>query len=234
LFIAIPLLIIIPCVNELLLNDYYVYIARVDILIGLLLIAVGLWRQSALLTLFWMTAKVTQITAMLFVARGYYGGTQTFFYSLIAFGLILLWGRIVWQNRNDVLIITYSLLPLVLCAVGLILVTIHPRVVLWHYGLLDSLFWSIYEAPWGGYIPWLGPILAMGLFFLATNRNLRYLGLGIWGLVVGLGREYLNLSYYQGPMDPLVYILWDIFPLGIVLCGWWLDRNKTEQIKLAG
>lgn len=240
-FLVVIPLFIIAYLNELLLKDYYVYVARVDVLVGLLLIAVGLWRQSALLTLFWTTARVTQITAMLLVAHGYYGTTQTVFYSFIAFGLILLWGRIVWQNRHDVLIVLYALLPLVLCAVGLILDAIHPGIVLSHYSLLvDRLLWSIYTAGYtGGSLGFYGLILAMALFLLATNRSLRFLGLAVWGLVAGFGRQYLdlNVSYrnqgYQGPMDQPVYVFWIIFPLVIVLCGWWLDQKKRMQFQLA-
>jgi hypothetical protein len=241
LLIAVPLLIIIPYFNTLLLNYYYVYVARVDILVGLLLVAIGLWRQSSLLTLFWITARATQIAAVLWVANGYYGQAQTILYSLIGFGLLLLWGRIVWQNRHDVLTVTFGLLPLVLCPVGLAIAAIRPGPLSWHYGPLNGLLWNIYTAgsdPWGGYIPFLGPILAMALFFLATNRNLRWLGLGVWGLVVGLGREYLNLvrDFHdaQGSMDPSVYVLWVIFPLVIVLCGWWLDHSRTLQFIAAG
>ena len=76
----------------------------------------------------------------------------------------------------------------------------------------------------------------MALFFLHTNRGIRWLALTIFGLTIGLGRDYLIQFQTRGMMTPMaywVYYLWIILPLLIVFLGWWLDRSERQQPKLA-
>jgi len=209
---------------------------RLDILIHLPLVVIGLLRRSAPVTLFWTTTLVTQIISMLLITQGYYGTSQIVFWFIFASCLMVLLGRIVWQNRHDSLIVIYALLPLVMCFVGSTLAIIHPSAGV-SYGLLDRLLLNIYINVAGsgsGYLPFYGTLVALALFFLATNRDIRWLALGLYGLVIGLSRNYINVfDFDQGLMILQIYSLYVVFQLVIVFLAWWLDPSKNQQLKLA-
>jgi hypothetical protein len=68
----------------------------------------------------------------------------------------------------------------------------------------------------------------MALFFLPGNRSLRWLGLVIYGLHLGLGHYYLDDVFAAW-----AYYLWTFLPLGIVFFGWWLEQSKRPKLELA-
>lgn len=237
LLVAIPYLFY-PLLNMLyasLMPKYPWADVRLDILIHLPLIAIGLWRRSALVTLFWITIIVTQIAAMLLLGQGYYGVFQTVLWLAIMLGLLVLLGVILRQNRSDPLIVTYALLPLVMCLAGSLLAVIHPTARV-SFGAFDRFLLNIYVNAAGsgsGYLPFYGTLITLALFFLATNRDLRWLGLGLYGLVIGLSRHFVNLFDYRGMMIPAVYTLYAILPLVIVFLGWLLNQSGKPQLELA-
>lgn len=238
LWIAIPY-ILYPFLNMLymdLMPKYPWADVRLDILIHVPLIAVGMWRRSATVTLFWLATIATQIAAMLLVARGYYGMAQTAFWVMALLALIALLGYLIWQNRHDALLVMVGLIPLVMCLVGSLFAIIHPGMVA-VYGPVDRLLSKIYidiAGAGGGYLPFYGTLIAMALFFLTTNRTLRWLALGLFGLVIGLSRNYVNLfDAENGLMASWVYALFAILPLAIVLLGWWVDPSKAQKVRFA-
>ena len=209
---------------------------RLDILLHVPLVIVGVWRRSATVTLFWLATIATQIAAMLLLARGYYGTAQTAFWILALFALVALLGYIVWQNRHDALLVMFALLPLVMCLIGSLCAIIHPGMVA-IYGPVDRILSRIYLDIAGageGYLPYYGTLIALALFVLGTNRPIRWLALGLFGLVIGLSRNYVNFfDAERGLMATWVYLLFAILPLGIVLLGWWMDPSKTQQVRFA-
>ena len=238
LWIAIPYLFY-PFLNRLyfdLMPTYSWADVRLDILIHMPLVVVGLWRRSAPITLFWLATLTTQIAAMLLLVRGYYGEAQTAFWVVAMLGLVALLGYIVWQNRRDVLLVMFALLPLVMCLTGSLLAIIHPGVVV-VYGPLDRILSKIYIDISGageGYLPFYGTLTALALFFLPRNRSIHWLALGLYGSVIGLSRNYVNFfDAEKGLMASWVYILFAILPLVMVLLGWWADSSKTQQIQFA-
>ena len=208
---------------------------RLDVLIHLPLIAIGLWRRSALLAIFWITIITTQI--LYIVTQGYWQGywfygIQTVYWALLLLGLLILFGFIVWKNRNDLLLVVYALLPLSMLILGNVLWIIHPTSYTL-YSFLDRSLLHIYLDIRNLY--YYTPFVTMALFFLAKNRNIRWTALVMSGMMIGLGRDYL-LHYQTGNMALLahwVYFLWAILPPAIVIFGWWLDKYRWQQLSLA-
>lgn len=118
-----------------------------------------------------------------------------------------------------------------ICAYGSAFVLIHPQNAGPQLGFLDKLLLDIYmKSGGGGYFDYFGHILALSLFFLVTNRDIRWLALAMFGLIDTFSRYYLNLSYEL--MSPWVYSLNVFIPLAIVFLGWWVERNKRKQVSL--
>ena len=239
------LLIIVPYLLYPFLNMLYVSLmpkyswadVRLDILIHLPLIAIGLWKRSALLTSFWITTLVTQIITMLLLVGNYYGSLQTGVWLIIALGLVVLLAQIVLQNRHDPLVTAFALLPLIMCGVGTVLAIIHPAAsTSYALGPMDKMLLDVYMniAGFGeGYLPFYGFLAILALFFLSMNRNIRWLALGLYGLVIGLSRHYLNLfDSDKGLMHPLAYSFYAVLPLILVFVGWMLNQSKLQP-KLA-
>lgn len=209
------------------------YVARAEIVLYSLLILVGLWRRSILITLFWSTMIFSQIASMLLVGYAFYGNLQSVLWLAYAIGLLFLIGQIVRQSRNDLLTLVFACLPLLLCAYGSLFVLLYPQNLNSHLlGVLDRFLLNIYaQSGDGGYFSYFGHILAIALFFLVANRDIRWLALMIFGLVETLSRSYLNLS--QQLMPPWVYSLYVLLPLTLVFLGWWLDRTQRKPLNLA-
>ncbi len=208
---------------------------RFDILLHLPLIAIGLWRRSAPLALFWI---ITISGQLLYIAtQGYwqgfwYYGIQTVIWALLLFGLLILTGMIIWKNRHDALVVMFALLPLSMLVFGNLLAiwrpTSHTVYSSWDVSLLN-IFLEIRG------LAFYVPFATMAMFFLPANRNIRWMALLISGLWIGLGRDYL-LEYQTGNiafMAHWVHTLWAILPLIIVAFGWWLDQKKRLQLQLA-
>lgn len=232
LFVAIPYLLY-PFVNVMFQKMFGAeYVVRAEVILYSTLVLIGLWRQSILTTLFWTTMLITQIISMLLVGYAFYGSTQSVLWLAFAVGLIFLLGQIVWQNRNDLLTVVFACLPLMICAYGSAFVLIHPQNAGSHLGFLDTLLLDIYmKSGGGGYFDYFGHILAITLFFLVTNRDIRWLALAMFGLIDTFSRYYLNLS--DELMLSLVYSFYVFIPLAVVFLGWWVERNSRKQISLA-
>ena len=232
LLIAIPYLLY-PFLNMLyiqLMPKYPWADVRLDILVHLPLVFIGLWRRSAPLTLFWITTLVTQTMSMLLITRGYYGTLQIGIWLTLAFALVILLGHLLWQNRHDILIVAFGFIPLLMCGIGSVLAMTHPGTgTSLIPGIIDKLLFDVYiraAGLGGGPLPFYGTLAAMALFFLVTNRNLRWLALGFYSLVITLSREYLNLFDSElGFMHPLIYPLYVMVPLILIFLGWWLSHS---------
>ncbi len=205
---------------------------RLDLVIHLPLVVLGLWRRSAPLTFFWLTIVVSQLLYISTQSYWYYG-PQTVFWALLLLGLLILAGYLLWKNRNDLLVLIFGLLPLSICILGSILSVVRP-IGATPYGFLNlSLTMSYLSIKNIEFYLILG---TTALFFLPTNRQLRWLALALSGLIIGVGRDYLIEFQTHGTMTPIaywVYYLWIILPLLIVFWGWWLDHSKQQQLKPA-
>ncbi|HLO32468.1 MAG TPA: hypothetical protein VK249_25180 [Anaerolineales bacterium] len=234
------LLIVIPYLFYPYLNSLYLSLmtryswadVRLDILIHLPLIAVGLWRRSGPVTLFWISILVSQLSYITTQLYWYYG-IQTIFWALLLLGLLLLAGYLVRKNRNDLLTVVFGFLPLSMCIIATVLALVQPTGSI-AYGFLDrSLLVSyLFIENAGLYLS----LAILALFFLSTNREFRWLALALSGLMIGLGRDYLIEFQTRDTMMPIaswVYYLWIALPLLIVFLGWWLERSKRQQLKLA-
>jgi hypothetical protein len=82
----------------------------------------------------------------------------------------------------------------------------------------------------GGYLPFYGTLITMAMFFLILNRNIRWLALGLYGLVIALSRDYLNLfDAEQGLMNPVIYLFYVMVPLILIFSGWWSSRSGQRS-----
>jgi hypothetical protein len=226
------LLIVVPLFFYPYLNDLYAILmpkyswadVRLDLVLHLPLIAFGLWRRSAPVTLFWTTVTVSQLLIITTEIYGYYG-TQTIFWAFVLVALLVLAGYILWKNRDDLLIVIFGIMPLSMCILGSVLSALHVRD--YSFGVIGRsllLVHTTYIEPLAFY----GLLGSMALFLLPTNRSLRWLGLVIYGLHLGLGHYYLNEVFAAW-----VYYLWAILPLAIIFCGWWLEQSKKPRLELA-
>jgi hypothetical protein len=197
---------------------------RLDLVIHLPLIAIGLWRRSAPLTLFWITVTVFQLLIVTTEIYGYYG-SQTIFWAFVLVALLVLAGYILWKNRDDLLIVVFGLTPLSMCILGSILSALH--VTDYSFGVVGRSLLLVHTS-YIENLAFYGLLGSMALFFLPANRGPRWLALVIYGLHLGLGHYYLNEVFAAW-----VYYLWAVLPLVMIFFGWWLEQSKRPQLELA-
>jgi hypothetical protein len=225
------LLIFVPYLFYPLLNNFYnnllpVYQwadVRLDILIHLPLIAIGLWRKSAALTLFWVIVILNQLFFIVLQTNGYYG-IQSIIWALLLLALLALAGYVIWKYKNDLQILTFGLMPLTMCVLGNVLSTLN--LTDYSLGTVSRSLVLIYS--YVNSLASYGLMAAMALFFLPTNRQVRWLGLVLYALVLGLNHEYLN-NVFAG----WAYSLWLILPLAIVLTGWGVEQIRKPKLEVA-
>lgn len=197
---------------------------RLDLILHLPLIAIGLWRRSAPLTLLWITVSVFQLLYITIEAPSYFG-LQTIFWALLLLALLALAGYTIWKNRNDLLIVVFGLLPLSMCILGSLLSVLRPTD--YSFGLFGRSLLLVHVT-YIENLAFYGLLAAMALFFLPTDRRIRWMALVLYGLHLGLGHDYLS----EDVAAAWVYYLWTLLPLAIVFFGWWLDQSKKRQLEL--
>lgn len=225
------LLIFVPYLFYPLLNNFYnnllpVYQwadVRLDILIHLPLIAIGLWRKSAALTLFWVIVIVNQLFFIVLQTNGYYG-IQSIIWALLLLALLALAGYVILKYKNDLQILTFGLMPLTMCVLGNVLSTLN--LTDYSLGTVSRSLVLVYS--YVNNMAFYGLMAAMALFFLPANRQVRWLGLVLYALVLGLNHEYLN-NVFAG----WAYSLWLILPLAIVLTGWGVEQIRKPKLEVA-
>jgi HAAS domain-containing protein len=210
---------------------------RLNVIFDLVLIAVGLSRRSVLVTLFWINIAVMQLfyIALQGVWQPYwYFGTQTILWAALLIALLALLGQAVWKNRRDALITVYALLPLAMQLFGTAVWSIQP--VNYIYNPLDRTLLMIYLEMQGGNSLVFGTLVTMAVFFLASNRAMRWLALYASALIMGLGRVYL-FDYRTGTVALVaqwVYYLYCLLPLTGVCGAWLLDYfRRIRQMRPA-
>jgi hypothetical protein len=229
LLIAIPLLLNLP-INLLLVSlmpKYPWTDVRLVMIFHMILIAIGLWRRSILLTLFWVADLAGQLMFVLWLFHGPFDGLQTIFWYVVLAGLIILLGRMVWQNRGDILIVTFALLPFIMSLLAVAL-RHFANGNTYAYEPLEIFFFRIYLM-----IPnfvWFTEVFILIPFFLVKDRNVRWLSLAVYWLFLGLSRNGLD---YQVIFAPPVYYLWIFLPTSPIALGWLLERYKKRLVRLA-
>jgi hypothetical protein len=220
LLVAIPLLFN-TSINLLMVSlmpRYTWFDVRVEVLFRLLLIGIGIWRGSKLLTLAWAPRTAVQIIAMLVITQGYYLH-QSIIWIPVLLGVVYLTGRLVWQNRRDPLIVIYGLLPLIIGCLGLALDSVR-EVQIW----LPKIDLSILQvfSRYSSILDGLN-IVALAVIFLVKDRNFRWAAVAIYGLIIG--------SWIASSRE--VLFIWVVVPLLIVFLGWWLDQFLRRQRRFA-
>jgi hypothetical protein len=76
----------------------------------------------------------------------------------------------------------------------------------------------------GGYLSFYGTLATLALFFLVMNRNVRWLALGLYGLVIALSHEYFVSNDGLGLMNPLIYLFYVMVPLVLMFLGRWVSQ----------
>ncbi len=209
---------------------------RLNVIMDLAFIAIGLWRRSALVILFWIHLAVMQL--LYIVLQGvwqpyWYFGLQTIIWAGVLLGLLALFGQILWKNRHDALIVAYAVLPLGMELLGTAVWSIRP--VSYIYNPLDRSLLVIFLQIQAGNVQFYGTLATMAVFFLAVNRDVRWMALLASALIIGFGREYL-FDYREGTVAMVaqwVYYLYVLVPLAMVCFVWWLERSKTRGIQFA-
>ncbi len=238
------LLVAIPYVLSLYLTEFYLGLRpeypwmdiRINVVFDLLFVAVGFARRSVLVTLFWMNIAIMQL--LYIVVQGvwqpyWYFGTQTILWAIILAGLLVLFARLVWQNRSDTLIVVFALLPLCMELLGIGLWNIQP--VTYAFSSLDRSLLIIFLQLQEGNIQLYATLATTALFFLASNRDLRWASLVASALFLGFARAYLfdyEAGSHVASVAQWVYYLYILFPLGMVVSAWRLDYNSRQQALL--
>lgn len=192
---------------------------RLDILIHLPLVAVGLWRRSAPLTLFWAAILISQLFTITLQMDLYYG-IQTAFWAFLLLMLLALAGSLIWKHKNDLLLVTFGLMPLSMCILGNILSTLH--ITDYSLGSVGQSLLLIYSSV--NTVIFYIMMLAMALYFLPVNRSFRWLALMLYSLTIGVSQSYLNNVFSEQ-----IYMLWIVLPLALVILGWYLEQNNRKR-----
>ncbi len=196
---------------------------RLYVILYIPLIALVLWRRSAAVSLFWITILVSQLIWITLGSNGFYGN-QIFFWAILLLALLALSGYLIWKHRNDLQIVTFGLMSLTMCILGSILSLLN--LTDYSLGPLSRSLVILYS--FVNNIAFYGLMAAMALFFLPANRQVRWLGLVLYALVLGLNHEYLN-NVFTG----WVYSLWLILPLIMVFVGWGLEQIRKPKLEVA-
>jgi hypothetical protein len=220
LLVAIPLLLN-TSINLLLVSmmpRYPWFDVRIVVLIRLLLIGIGIWRGSKLLILAWTPRTAVQIVGMLVLTQGYYLH-QSIIWFPVLLGVVYLTGRLIWQNRRDALVVIYGLLPLIVGGIGLAFYSIIN--VQFMNGRIELSILQVFSR-FSVILDGLN-IFALAVIFLVKDRNLRWVAVAIYGLILG--------SWIASSREVLV--TWVLVPLLIVCLGWGLDQFLRRQIRFA-
>ncbi len=212
-----------------------------DAILHLLL---GLWRRSAPVTLFWSAIAIAQLSIVTGGLYSYYG-IQTVFWAVVLLGAIYLAGNVLWKHRDDPLLVAFGLVTVgmsVLAGVIDTLAMTRPFALsIWRggsllaeYGANGFLDRSLLQAYIHvGDMSEFYAILALAVFFLPSNREIRWFALGLAGLILGLGHQFLFDGWQKHLMAPWVYMAWVMIPILIALLGWWVERLRRHALQLA-
>ncbi len=202
----------------------------IPFLLAMLLTMVGIQRRSTPLTLFWFTHSVGLLVFPILMSRvdfmpGMewipYGVIQRFIVYALLIGLLCWIIVILKQNRFDMLLVMFALLPLLMFAANfsisrtIVESTIpHIRVEL-SGNMLANL---------GSGFAW---IIGLSLFFLVPTRDARWLGILLLGILY-IYRTLINFSI----LSIFTPLSWSVI-LALVILAWGSDwRNRRADSKL--
>jgi hypothetical protein len=213
--------------------DPHLYLGgRIALALALLLAVVGLQRRSVILIIFWLTDAIGTLVSLMTREGRFIPGQErvsgSTIESLLLYAILI--GLVLWlvktlkQNKFDLLLVVYALLPLTLMAAnystaqilrqsGLLAV---QTAVSFPIGLpayaRTQLFW----------------VLGVSVFFLFRQRSVRWFGI----LLVAVDHVYASIFSYNSSI--LLLSIWSAI-LGMVLSGWILDWfNRRGNTRLVG
>lgn len=237
------ILVAIPYVLSLYFTEFYLRLRpqypwmdiRLNVILDVVFIVIGLWKRSTLVTLFWLNMAMMQL--LYIVLQGvwqpyWYFGLQTIVWAALLVGLLLLFGRTVWRNRHDALMVVFAILPLTMQLLGTAVWSIQP--VTYTYNSLDRSLLIIFLRLQEGNAELYGTLATMAVFFLASSRDVRWMALLAVALVIGFGRVYL-FDYHTGGValvSQWIYYLYILIPMGLVGIAWYADWRRRQQVRL--
>jgi hypothetical protein len=211
--------------------DPHLYLGgRIALALAVLLAVIGLQRRSVILVIFWLTDGIGILVSLMTREGRFIPGQERVFGSTIEslllyailIGLVFWLVKILKQNKFDLLLVVYALLPLTLMVAnystaqilrqsGLL---VAQTVVSFSIGLpayaRSQLFWA----------------LGVSLFFLFRQRSIRWFGM----LLVGV--DYVYVSIFSYSSSTLLLSIWSAI-LVMVLLGWildWLNRRGNARL----
>jgi hypothetical protein len=193
---------------------------RLVIVLGLICVLVGWKRRSAPLLIFWLTATVGSVASLMTREHRWAPGNETvpgttweglLFYAILV--VLLGWlVRTLEQKHFDPLLVVFAVLPLGLTGVNyaaaLISLTLNPT-----RDLLFNNSTIFYLAGW---------MAGIGLFFLAQNRELRWIGM----VLIAITYTIAPLSQY-GFYLPIIGLYGVL--MALVFIGWALDLRRRGR-----
>jgi hypothetical protein len=197
---------------------------RAVIVLSALVLLAGVWRRSVPLQLYWISITLADIISLmtreqrwaLFSNRAAGSPLESIFWYAGLAALAYWMAALVRKRGWDLLLLTFAAQPLLLAGANYATVLIAMRANLnfnypnWAVGPL-SLFKAV-ELVWPA------------LFFIARNRQVRWLGVALSALNVAV------LNTVAGWRSPLVVAVWVLFT-GVAALGWWLDRPDRRMLK---
>jgi hypothetical protein len=210
-------------------TDPHVYLGgRIAFLLAVLLALIGMRRSSVPLIIFWLTDSIgTLVSIMTREARFIPGQEQipgSIVESLLMYAILvalLFWlVRILRQNRFDLLLLIYTLLPLMLIAANFTSVQILHRLTTSEQTTLTPPFGPLgilgYQLIWA---------MGVSIFFLSGNRNIRWIGM----LFVSVYYVIPNILIYSSSIS--LFLIWSGI-LAVMLSGWILDWfNQRANVR---
>jgi hypothetical protein len=194
----------------------YFYSLRFEILLGLVISVLAVWRRSPLLLAFWVPDVMTRLTTLLFRERRLTLLSSPFqlenllwlgLFAVLAVGLV----RMLCQNRRDLLLVVFAILPFISSFFG-----VGSQLLAANNNVTQQLsYWNI-----GGIsILLLVEIASLAGFFLLRRRLPRWIAL--WVGVLGSSAVMVN-AFWPNP----VLGAWWCAQAAIVLGLAWLDMGR--------
>jgi hypothetical protein len=198
------------------------------IILGMFLVflLVGWRRRSVLLVIFWITESLGILVSLMTRDNRWIPGNELIpgttwqglvFYVLLA--VLLVWlVRALEQNRFDLLLVTYALLPISVMAANYLTIQITMRLDSTRIGLYSVLMLII---------PGLAWVAGMALLFLVQQRDVRWFSLVL--IAASFALPYLT-NYSAFWQVPLMFG----GTIALVFIGWALDlRSRGRDHRLA-
>lgn len=194
---------------------------RVEILFGIALVGISLWRRSPLLAAFWapyvMTRLMTLMTREDRWLVGYekvasqFSGLESAVWTLVLFGTTCTLVWLLWKNCSDLLLIVFALTPFLQMGANL------GGYVLALANGFQLKFLNMWD------FAWITGITSLAGIYLARRRSVRWLGLAL-----GYAGYSVQMALLFDPRPALIAV-WCL-PFAIALLAWRFDARQRRRL----